>query len=271
MLRSLRDLERYKVSAVDGEVGSVVDFLWDDEQWTIRYLVVETGGFLIEHPVLIVPRGILGVDWSTQRIDLDLTMEKVEKSPDVDTHKSVSRHQEAALFKHYGYPHYWDYADVGGAEVLSALDMSDARPVDPGPPLAEDVHLHSANDVRGYDIQARDDSIGEVEDFIVDDAEWTIRYFVIDTKKWWFGKKVLVAPQWTSRISWEEQNVHIDLLRQTIKDGPEWDSSLGVSRAYEKELHEYFNRPAYWDADEHGEPFTRYSERRSQPSTGNFR
>jgi hypothetical protein len=45
MLRSLKDLERYVVSATDGDIGSVVNFLLDDERWVVRYLVVETGDF----------------------------------------------------------------------------------------------------------------------------------------------------------------------------------------------------------------------------------
>jgi hypothetical protein len=66
MLRSLKDLERYTVSATDGDVGSVVDFLLDDERWIVRYLVVETGGFLDGHRVLISPISFRSADWSTR-------------------------------------------------------------------------------------------------------------------------------------------------------------------------------------------------------------
>lgn len=59
--------------------------------------------------------------------------------------------------------------------------------------------MRSAREVRGYQIQGRDEAIGHVNDFIVDDETWEIRYLVIDTSNWWFGKKVLVAPHWASR------------------------------------------------------------------------
>ena len=109
-----------------------------------------------------------------------------------------------------------------------------------------DVHLRSANEVRGYHIQGSDDAIGHVEDFIVDDETWQVRYLVIDTSNWWFGKKALVAPHWASRVSWEERKVHVDLSRQTIKNSPEWNASAAVNREYEARLYDYYGRPLYW-------------------------
>ena len=51
-------------------------------------------------------------------------------------------------------------------------------------------------------MQGSDDSIGHVNDFIVDDLTWPIRYLVIDTNNWWVSKKVLIAPLWANRVSW---------------------------------------------------------------------
>ena len=63
----------------------------------------------------------------------------------------------------------------------------------------DDPHLRSSRAVTGYHIQATDGDLGHVEDFIVDDHSWTIRYMVLDTTNWWPGKKVLVAPDWIER------------------------------------------------------------------------
>jgi hypothetical protein len=115
------------------------------------------------------------------------------------------------------------------------------------PDKPDDVHLRSAAEVRGYHIQGSDQAIGHVEDFIVDDGSWEIRYLVIDTNNWWFGKKVLVAPNWISRISWGERKVHVDLSRETIKNSPEWNASAAVNREYESRLYDYYGRPVYWD------------------------
>ena len=113
-----------------------------------------------------------------------------------------------------------------------------------------DVHLRSAQEVRGYHIQGSDEAIGHVEDFIVDDETWEVRYLVIDTSNWWFGKKVLVAPHWASRISWEERKVYVDLSRQAIKNSPEWNATAAVNREYEARLYDYYGRPVYWDTDD---------------------
>ena len=97
MLRSLRDLEHYTVSASDGDVGSVVKFLIDDERWVIRYLVVQAGGSVIlknGRRVLISPISFEQADRGTGRFDLALTMDKVKNSPSVDLDRPVSRQQE---------------------------------------------------------------------------------------------------------------------------------------------------------------------------------
>jgi hypothetical protein len=100
--------------------------------------------------------------------------------------------------------------------------------------------------VRGYHIQGKDEAIGHIDDFIVDDETWEVRYLVIDTKNWWFGKKVLVSPHWANRISWLEKTVYVDMSRQAIKDCPEWNPDAGVNREYEARLYDYYGRPVYW-------------------------
>jgi sporulation protein YlmC with PRC-barrel domain len=248
MLRSLRDLEQYTVSATNGDVGSVVDFLLDDERWAVRYLVVETGSFLHGSKVLISPISFRQVEWPTRRFHLALTMEKVKNSPSIDVDKPVSRQHEFDYYRYYGHPGYWNNSGIWGMGAypgqLAAGSLSEA-PVE----LSEksgDVHLRSAGEVRGYGIQGNDDAIGQVDDFIVDDETWQVRYLVIDTSNWWFGKKVLVAPHWASRVVWEEGKVYVALSRDEIKNSPEWDATAAVNREYEARLYDHYGRPGYW-------------------------
>lgn len=254
MLRSLKDLEGYAVSATDGDIGNVANFLLDDEYWTVRYLVVETGDplFLNGRKVLISPISFRQADESTQHFPLALTMDMVKSSPSIDVDRPVSRQHERALYRHYGYPYYWGSSGLWGRGaypgVLAAESWTDvpAEPADePG-----DIHLRSALEVRGYHIQGSDEEIGHVEDFIVDDESWEIRYLVIDTSNWWGGKKVLVAPHWASRISWSDSKVHVDLSRQAIKKSPEWNANVAIDRAYEERLYDYYGLPVYWEGDD---------------------
>jgi hypothetical protein len=66
MLRNLKDLENYAIRATDGDIGHVKDFYFDDEAWAVRYLIVETGGWLSSRKVLISPIAVGKTDWTIQ-------------------------------------------------------------------------------------------------------------------------------------------------------------------------------------------------------------
>ncbi len=76
-----------------------------------------------------------------------------------------------------------------------------------------------------------------------------VRYLVVNTSNWWLGRKVLVAPQWIERVSWTESKVQVELSLLTIKNGPEYNDSLPITRDYERRLHDYYERSAYWVAE----------------------
>lgn len=251
MLRSLRELEGYALGATDGEIGKVVDFLFDDERWAIRYLVADTGGWLSGRRVLLSPMSLAGADWSTRCLRVMLSRERIQNSPSIDAERPVSRRKEQEYSRYLGYPYYWGYPGVWGMSVypmalatepwLPALDEDYGAEDE-----SEETHLRSARAVRGYRVEASDDSAGHVEDYVVDDETWLIRYLVIDIRHYWFGKRVLIAPQWASSISWERRKVHVDLQRRELEGSPEWDPSAGVNRDFESKLYDYYGRPAYW-------------------------
>lgn len=110
MLRSVNELKGKEIHASDGEFGNVDQFLFDDESWTIRYLVVETGK-LMGRKVLISPISIERKQKS-DALTLSLTKEQIRKSPPIDADRPVSRQHEAEYFNYYGYPYYW-----GGPEL----------------------------------------------------------------------------------------------------------------------------------------------------------
>jgi len=255
MLRSVKELKGYKIEATDGDVGEVVQFYFDDDKWTVRYLVADTGGWLTGRNVLISPGALGKVDWNSRRLRVNMTRERVENSPGIDTERPVSRQHETAYHDYYGYPYYWTGPYLWGPVAYPAYP-----PLSPaGAPSAvqeevaaasrqeEDVHLRSTQEVTDYYIEAGDGDIGHVEDFIIDDESWTIRYVVIDTRNWWPGKKVLVSPEWIRSVSWTDSKVHVDLSRDTIKNSPEFDPSAPVSRDYEKRLHNHYGRSEYWN------------------------
>jgi sporulation protein YlmC with PRC-barrel domain len=244
MLRSLKLLEHYKVKATDGDLGSVSNFFIDDERWTVRYLVVDTGGFFGGRNVLISPISFRGVDFSARAFNLALTRDRINNSPSVDLDKPVSRQHERDYYGYYGYPYYWGYGGLWGADTYPGAMASagyDRAGERPGEPDA-DVHLRSAKEITGYHVEGTDGAIGHVKDFMVDDESWAIRYMVIETSNWWLGKSVLVAPDWTSRISWLDRKIYVDMTRSAIQSSPQWGVDDPISRAYEDALHRHYGR-----------------------------
>ena len=230
MLRSVSSMRSFTIHATDGDMGAVDECLFDDEQWTMRYLAVNTGDWLTGRLVLVSPIAFRAVDWDRQTFDVALTRQQVEQSPSLATDQPVSRQQEEEYARYYGYPYYWDGLGLWGAGMyprmatMSAVNPTSGETATARPPT-DDLHLRSAREVTGYAIQARDGPLGHVEDFIVDDESWALRYMVVDTRNWWPGKHVLVPPQWIESVRWPQSSIVVDLLRETIKACAEYDPS----------------------------------------------
>jgi sporulation protein YlmC with PRC-barrel domain len=250
MLKGVRELQGTPISATDGEIGSVDDIYFDDTGWTVRYLVVDTGRWLPGRKVLISPMAVRGKGGSGgATVPVALTKSQVENSPSVDTELPVNRQYEVEYSRYYGYPFYWSGPYRWGAvRYPDDLTATDPGPVSTGPiESGGDPHLRSARDVMEYYIEATDGDIGHVEDLLLDDREWAIRYLVVDTRNWWPGKKVLISPDWIGRVRWEDSRVHVDLTREGIKSAPEYDPTRPIEREYESSLFGHHARRSYWN------------------------
>ncbi len=245
MLRSSKELINYTLSAKDGPIGKVKDFFFDDQTWVVRYFVIDTGTWLPGRKVLLIPDVLGEPDWAGQVFPVNLTKEQIQNSPPVEEEKPVSRQNEINLFDYYGWTPYW-WHTPGTAGMPGMPGMPVRVPKSKEEEKDYDPRLRSAKEVTGYHIQASDGEIGHVEDFIVEDSMWTIRYIVVDTRNWLPGKKVLVAPEWNDRIDWDEKKVHTILTREKIKNSPEFDPSTPINREYEVRLYDYYGRPKYW-------------------------
>jgi hypothetical protein len=230
MLRSVSGMHGFTMHATDGDMGTVDACLFDDAQWTMRYLTVHTGGWLTDRLVLVSPIAFRAVAWDRQTVDVALTRQQVAQSPRLATDQPVSRHQEAAYARYYGYPYYWDGLGLWGAGMSPRLGSmpvvnSPAGETATACPPTDAPHLRSVRAVTGYAIEARDGSLGHVEDCIVDDESWALRYMVVDTRTWWPDKHVLVPPQWIESVHWPQSSMVVDLLRETIQACAAYDPS----------------------------------------------
>ena len=253
MLRSLKILLGETVVATDADIGKVHDFYFHDDTWIVRYLVVDTGHWLQGRKVLIKPSALEKPDWDALVFPVPLTREQVEKSPDIDTDKPVSRQQEVDLHNHYGWPFYWIEPGPGAwPPFVSAGPVPPARKTsDAATKEKADPHLRSVREVTRYRIHASDGEMGHVEDFIADDALWVIRYMVVHTANWLPAKKVLISPQWLEQIRHLERKVDVTLTQDRILYCPEFYPDAPVNRQYEERLYDYYGRPRYWEESDH--------------------
>jgi uncharacterized protein YrrD len=246
MLSKTKTLNGYAIQNRDGEtIGKVREFYFDDQHWTIRYLVADTGTWLSGRQVLVSPYAIVAINADDKSVVVDLTKKQIEGSPSLESDKPVSRQFEDSYYGYYGWPAYWNGPySWGYAPVIERNRDKQGHYAKAEKPW--DAHLRSTRSVTGYDIQATDGEIGHVEDFIMDDETWAIRYLVVATKNWWPGKKVLVSPQWIQRISWPDSKVFVHLSREAIQRAPEFTAESLLSRDYEITLYGHYNHKGYW-------------------------
>jgi uncharacterized protein YrrD len=250
MLRNFQDFMGFTLEATDGEIGAAKEIYFDDKTWNVRYLVARAGSWINGREVLIAPRVLREIDEQSGVIRVDLTKEQVRNSPPVDSEKPVSRQYEQLYHDHYGWIPYWlDAGNIPGVMITPTILPPVEVPVPKKNPAEHrDPHLRSGEEVCEYEIHAEDGEVGHVEDFVIDDQAWRIRYLVVVTRNWFPGKRVLLSPDWIEEISAEDREIFVTMARSTIKAAPDYDATVPVSRAFEQKLHEHYGHKAYWDA-----------------------
>lgn len=226
MLRSTKGLEGARIHAIDGDIGHVEQFYFDDRNWRVNYVVTNIGNWLHGKLVLMSPEVITSVGGDDEPIiNVALTQEEVRHSLDAQTYRPVAFQQPHDYYLLLGLPHYLN-----------------AGVPDPD----SDAHLRSTKVVGRYHIMAVDGEIGHLEGFIVDDETWTIRYATADTRNWLPGKKILLATEWINWISWAESNVYVGFRRERIGHSPEFHPDRPLTREFESGLYSYYQRTPYW-------------------------
>ena len=230
-MRKIKEFWGCRVLALDGDVGKVHDVYFNDVSWTVRYLVVDTGGWLSGRRVLISPQAaqLSGVPLHT--VSVSLTRERIQASPDVDTDKPVSRQYESEFNRYYGYPSYWLQPGQWGAlqsppavlpNASDALELAERR-LERIP--RHDTDLRSAREVSSYSVNAVDGTVGRVDDFVTEDETWVIRYLILETGMWLSGRQVLLDRNCVREVDWAAKCIAVDQTAQQIERTPAFEPS----------------------------------------------
>lgn len=225
MLRSTNQLYGNKLGALDGLIGQVKDFYFDDQNWTIRYLVADTGTWLPGRQVLISPHSLEGLEPGGDIVRMNLTKQQIENSPPIESHKPVSQQFEEEYYQYYGWPCYWQGEALWGVSGYPSSEL----PPTPfpnisnaviGPQPEREIHLRSAQAVNGYLVQRGEENIGHVCDFMMDAQSWEIGQLMIKTGHRLSGKDVLIPAKQVERISYDESIVFVHLTGEAADKIP---------------------------------------------------
>jgi uncharacterized protein YrrD len=250
MLQVISPLKGFAIEATDGQIGKVVDFLFDDASWKVRWLVVECGTWLKGRKVLIHPQAVSYSTFEDEQFDVKLTKAQVEGSPSWLEHQPFSQQTQNRLFDHYDWIPDWDGAYLGRMTGATAspmmappylgVQLNSERRAEIADDQEGDPHLRSVVEVIGYHVHALDGDIGHVENFMLESQDWSLQYFVVDTSNWWLGKRVLIATQAVKAVEWSDRHIRLDVSREQVKTSPVWDPIIAFNELERTHLHRHY-------------------------------
>jgi PRC-barrel domain len=200
MLQSVHGLLELPVRARDGKVGKATDFYFGADDWKIRGIVVNTGGWL-PHYILLPSAVFSAPEVSTHALKISRTREEVREKADTETTETLFGIQSEPDRKHHGKAAWDRTADAHGAPL-------------------------SAREITGYQVEAEDGPAGSLHDLVFDDSDWTVQYFVVDMKDVRMPNlKVLVPPSWVIECSWADSKVYLKVGHEAVRASQKYDES----------------------------------------------
>jgi sporulation protein YlmC with PRC-barrel domain len=106
--------------------------------------------------------------------------------------------------------------------------------------------LRQTKDLQDLAIVATDGAIGDVKDFFFDDETWAIRYLVVDAGSWMSSREVLISPIAAGKPDWVSKHLPVSLTCKQVKNSPDIDTEMPVTRQHETDYLDYYNYQYYW-------------------------
>ncbi len=235
MLCTAKRLKSYKLKCIDGEIGHAKDFYFDTRHWTVRYLSMETGGWLSGRKVMVSPYALDSIVHSEQYLSCTLTKEQIENGPSLNYDQLVSPQFETDYHGYFGWPLYWDGPHSWGKYPYVRCDHDQWS--DYTDSKAWTPHLQNTRDVSGHQLHVTDGKSGHIDDFIINVKTWMIRYLIVSLRDWWSENKVLISPRWVDRISNGESKIFVDFSCESLKRSPKYTEESLLTLNCETELY----------------------------------
>ncbi len=220
-------LNKRQIYSLEGVIGTIKALYFDDRSWSIRYLVLDSGGWLPRRQVLVSPHALISaVRQNTPHLAVNLTKKQIEDSPVLGNDQPPSLHFEIACHIYYQWPGFWRGKTRTGMDAVFGVG-SHSMPAMANRKFAAahgeaDPHLRNTSTITGHQVQAEDGGLGQVEDFVVDTDNWCIKKLIVTTGHWWNVRRKLLSTRNIDQFGWDQSKVFVNLTREGIRKSPDY-------------------------------------------------
>lgn len=248
-------LKGWRAQALDKSLGNVKDVYFDDRSWKVRYLLVNSAKWLSTRSFLISTEDLKPIKDGAP-IPIALNWKKIKQCQSTNKGQPISREFEHSINKYFGLSPYWEqeigvhpqypygaylYRHRQGPIPLAVEEILEART------RGQSSTLRSCGELQGYRVNANDGKIGFLEDFLIDFETWEIPYLIVDTRKWWQGKRVTIPQHIVSGVDWLNERIHVFVSKEAVETSPEWfadETAESVEKKVLNHYFDYFDRPS---------------------------
>lgn len=228
-LQMAQVLEGRILQGADGRIGTLDAFCFDAVGWVMRYLVVDTGDWLMGRRVLVPPFAVGDTSEQEMTVNVELTRRQIEGSPPLDADRPIKRAYEVRYYAYYNWPPYWEVEPLAGV-LLSQVPVSPELVTGESTSRRyQESHLRLSSELRGCEVVALDGAAGNIRDLVIDLRYWSLRYLSIEIRDKESAGNVLLSPVWISHVDWRGRTVNVDLQRAAIMNAPRFDAARGIS------------------------------------------
>lgn len=254
MLKNLEGLKGFSVVGDDGKVfGNVEDFNFYSPDMAIKYIVVDTGSWLDEREVIFSPECFKEIDYEKKEIHIGVCEIEVKDSPELEKDRRVTRKKERKLVNFFNWPDYWGLDIGAGVSIKEGerrkLLIKALVEDEYGKDIKKDRNksrVKRTSRLKGFQVNSIDGEIGAINDIIIDDKTWLIRYFVVNTKsKLKDDKPTLIAPEWVEKYEWSKNKISIIMSKEEIENAPELKNEKVIETEYQEELYDHYDKKKF--------------------------
>ena len=213
MLHNIKNLLGRQLGALDDHVGHIIDCYFDEQSWTVRYLVVEADWWCPPCHMLVLPHAVRSIPPQGHLLPVNLTRQQIEDCPTLELNERVTRQHEIDYYRYYNWPFYWQGGSLWGPTDFPGAQppaSPQCRPLDVKKNTIPAGQLRSLKALFGFPVQTGEEFIGSVKDFLMDDHAWQIRHlFMSANHQGWEHRKLLIATRKVLSIDWPGERIRL--------------------------------------------------------------